>query len=877
MTLADGSENSADEREHGETRAGRRWAGPVSAGFAPVMILLLLSPTLVGDSRIAFRDLSHFYLPLYDYVAFRCDQEWLPLWNPLDHTGVPLIGESSTAVLYPIRYAVFALPWSTVRAMNWYLAIHLMVAALSAWYLGRCLRVSRPASSLAAIMYALSGSVYSLACNPPFLVGAAWLPLVLAAVLGSTALGKRRRLIIGGVSLAMMVLGGDPQSALHVCLVCLGVLVVAGAKGYCQNREAKTAFESGKVLMGAVVLAGLMSAVQISASVDWSRQSERVLSDVDKDWTSPPLSGTPAAQAMNFSLPPWHWLELATRKPFGDLFPKNQRLSQLIPGDGKMWTPTLYMGVLGLIAWLVRMGQWRRRGIDLWSAVAWVGLLLCGGHFGLVWMLQQFTDALDRIDSAIGGPYWILYQFLPGYDSFRYPTKWLPVFAIAISMVTAQWFDRVRRDADCRRESWWCVMGLAVVVVFASCVTVFLRGSATTWGKPYSQVRDYYWGPLEIAGGLTVVFWSLVASLVVLGMIAGCLRVLGPPQSEHANRRSLIACLVLILVVTMDLIVSAQTMLPHVSIRKEMLLADQASPEFPNRSLRWLRMQDGGWPDAWKESGSPLRPLEVAASERAGWFGRWHLADRQAVFNNMISIRSQSVALFWESADRSLRHPTPKSRQEFWNSVRRWLSMDGVRHCGRGTLTIPIDGESYALVQVKDFVDEYSDPIETWTTWRVAASGDLEKSMNGVIKRMVNSDGEPIPTVFSKGDAIPLPQQSDLREVSVARDEGSVVIRAQSPTLVVRPIYQDGNWRARIREVGETGSGSKSLPVYNVDGLKQGCWIPSGDWHLEFSYRPGWLIPSMILTSLGWLAMATLVVIERRHQATDIAPTDRID
>jgi len=110
----------------------RLW--PVLAAWG--VILTVVSPLFAGR-RYAFRDISHFYLPLYDYVDHRSGEQWLPLWNPLDHTGMPLIGEASTAVLYPVRWIVYALPIDNVAAMNVYLVVHLLIASAAAGVLAR--------------------------------------------------------------------------------------------------------------------------------------------------------------------------------------------------------------------------------------------------------------------------------------------------------------------------------------------------------------------------------------------------------------------------------------------------------------------------------------------------------------------------------------------------------------------------------------------------------------------------------------------------------------------------------------------------------------------------------------------------------------------
>ena len=139
--------------------------------IAPLSIIVLFAPALVGDQRLAFRDVSHFYTPLYDYVAARTADQWLPLWNPLDQTGIPLLGETTTAVLYPVRYLLFALPISTETAIAWYVALHLVLASLTAGLAARWAGIRPLACSLVGIVYSLSGSVLFLYTNPPFLVG----------------------------------------------------------------------------------------------------------------------------------------------------------------------------------------------------------------------------------------------------------------------------------------------------------------------------------------------------------------------------------------------------------------------------------------------------------------------------------------------------------------------------------------------------------------------------------------------------------------------------------------------------------------------------------------------------------------------------------
>ncbi|MGB0758808.1 MAG: hypothetical protein ACPGPS_04715, partial [Rubripirellula sp.] len=129
------------------------WYSKTSVFLAPVLILAFFAPSLVGVDSLAFRDVAFFYTPLYDYVAERCSEWWLPLWNPLDQTGIPLVGETTTAVLYPLRYLIFSLPVSPESAMAWYVALHLIIASMAARLLARWTSCRPLGVAIASLLY----------------------------------------------------------------------------------------------------------------------------------------------------------------------------------------------------------------------------------------------------------------------------------------------------------------------------------------------------------------------------------------------------------------------------------------------------------------------------------------------------------------------------------------------------------------------------------------------------------------------------------------------------------------------------------------------------------------------------------------------------
>ncbi|MGB7323288.1 MAG: hypothetical protein WBD31_00345 [Rubripirellula sp.] len=654
----------------------------------PVAIILLLGGVLSGRDRLAFRDVSHFYTPLYQYVAQRCHDEWLPLWNPLDQAGIPLVGETTTAVFYPVRYVLFSLPVSTSVAMAWYVAIHLIIASLTAVVAARAMKVGRLASMLAGVMYPLSGSVWFLYTNPPYLVAAAWMPLVFAMLLKSGGNDRWKRVVVGGPAMAMMILGGDPQAALHTMLLCSAVVVWR----IIRHRETT---EHLVVLVSVPILAACLSAPQLAASLSWSSQSDRVASDLEAGRFEPPIVGGKRHQAQQFSLPPWHLAELVTPNAYGSMLPVYRRLSRLIPGDGRIWTPSIYLGMLAAIALLDRLLRLRRQPIDSPLGIAIASLALASGHFGLVWWVQASTGLMSQIDSSVGGPYWFLYQFFPGYDSFRYPAKWLTFFSLAVAILSAQWLDAGRWKFVKFPLRFFAVVmaiGFATVLYLG---WVWLPNHAAT-PLPF----DEFWGPLDFVGGLKEIRSSIVHSVVLILAIRFLVR-----QSDTRHWSSAKTVAVFCLIALIDLSVVAISNTYAVNVAKEDRLLSSATIDRRDGVHRWMRTQaDGGWPEIWQQSADEDRLLEVEVSQRLSWFGRWHLAHDAAVLNNMVSIDSKAMALFWDSASADSKSMTPDERRSYWKQLRRAYRIDGVIH-GNNKSTIT-KGEASELVDVTFWADQ---------------------------------------------------------------------------------------------------------------------------------------------------------------------------
>jgi hypothetical protein len=191
----------------------------VLACFA-ALFLACYFPALFQGQQFGFRDAAHFYYPLYERVQQEWDAGRIPLWEIEENAGMPLLGNPTAAVLYPLKiiYGLFPYEWGA----RLYIVVHTIVAFAAMVVLMKSWGTSWTGSGLSALAYAFGAPVLFQCCNVIFLVGAAWLPLGIHAVDRWVRCGRRWAMIELAFVLSMQTLGGEPQSAYFVGLAGIG-------------------------------------------------------------------------------------------------------------------------------------------------------------------------------------------------------------------------------------------------------------------------------------------------------------------------------------------------------------------------------------------------------------------------------------------------------------------------------------------------------------------------------------------------------------------------------------------------------------------------------------------------------------------------------
>jgi len=189
------------------------------------------------------------------------DGEW-PLWNHLQLTGVPLLANCQSAVLYPPRllHSVFGLALATTL----FVLLKLWLSGMTAYWCGRVIGLGVPAARFLSVAWMLSGYTLIWSCWGVADVGV-WFPVLYA---GADLLlrGRYRRgfaaATVGG---SLTLLAGHPESALTFAMA---VSVYVVLRAVLERRWPALA-----AWAGAGAVAGLIGAAQLLPFLEYLRHS----------------------------------------------------------------------------------------------------------------------------------------------------------------------------------------------------------------------------------------------------------------------------------------------------------------------------------------------------------------------------------------------------------------------------------------------------------------------------------------------------------------------------------------------------------------------------------------------------------------------------
>ena len=405
----------ADGRDTSDGRDGTAWLRRGVQAAAPVALLAgaLLAPALWGGEALLRRDVLQQYWALRVVAARAFAAGHLPLWDPSQQAGLPLLANPHAAVLYPLHLLDAWL--SFPRAYAWEVLFHLVVAATGARALARRLGLGAIAAATTGLAFALAGPVMSLVDFGPDLAGIAWIPW--AVVVLASPWPRTRRAAALGAILCVQALSGNPQAAV---LSGLGVLAWLATR---PGRRADLAVAAGGAAVG-----GLLAGVQLAPAWVLLRHSTRATGLANVAWAFQPA----------------RVLGLATPYPFGHYLHAPWFWAHFLAWGSPATLPfdlSVYLGAAVLAAGLLGLGRDRATAFGL--SLVGLGLALgLGAHGPLGWLLR-----------------------IPPLGYFRYPEKYLALTALGAAVLAGLGVARVVAGQCTRRRITGVAVGFGALLL----------------------------------------------------------------------------------------------------------------------------------------------------------------------------------------------------------------------------------------------------------------------------------------------------------------------------------------------------------------------------------------------------------------------------
>lgn len=381
-----------------------------------------LGPELSAAANPALTDITQVFHPALLYAAREVGAGRFPFWNPYAYAGVPFFSNPQTALLFPLTALAFVLPAGL--ALTLMSVLKLSAAGLATyWFLRTSLAVSHLPAFTGALGFMLSSTLVSWL---PWTFGSTMLfiPLLFGVIDRLRATGDRRWVAALAVVVALDVLAGYPQGALHA-LLAAGAWALARAPGGGVRFVAQAAVGVG--------LGVALTAVQLVPFVEYARES--AVFAYRSTWTP------------RFSVPPSAMITF--------LLPEFYGVGEESWGRWQFNIQTTYVGLAPLLALPVALvAAWRTAPVRFFAGLA---VVVAAVHYGVPGV------------SALAAT--------PGM-SLGTNLRLMPLLAFALCVLGALGLEAVARAAPVQRVPLTRLLrGWAVALLVAALACVLVWGA----------------------------------------------------------------------------------------------------------------------------------------------------------------------------------------------------------------------------------------------------------------------------------------------------------------------------------------------------------------------------------------------------------------
>jgi hypothetical protein len=384
------------------------------SGLLIILVLLFFWEMFFGGKVLCMRDMLFDFIPQHSFAGKVLQGGHLPFWNTYSGFGKPFLADPQTAAFYP-PHIVFYL-FSPVVALKFYCLIHLWITGVSMYALARHWRMDRAPALVSAISWMFGSWLMGSMEFANNFTSVTWMPIIIliTAKITNTAFHPQsnirtvqllRLTALLALFLCMQYLTGYPEFVAYTCVICVAYILALCT--YEKNLMAMT--WAIFLFAGAGLLALLLASPQLFLGLEFLDHSERAVA------VNPHFNEA--------SLHPRHLLGFFL--PFINGYPGYP--DKYWAGTVyEFWLGTCYVGIVPLILACAAM-LWlniKQTDVGVRRYRFFSGFLCAVVLSGMIMAFGKHTPL-----------YKILFDSVPGFNRFRFPSKFLLLVAFGISML----------------------------------------------------------------------------------------------------------------------------------------------------------------------------------------------------------------------------------------------------------------------------------------------------------------------------------------------------------------------------------------------------------------------------------------------------------
>src|SRR5262245_53640982 len=393
-----------------------------------VLALLAFRPLVLHPAQTLYSDTNdvlaeHLPAKLFLVRSLRETGE-LPLWNPEQFAGSPFVHDIQVGLFYPPHLPLYFMSESAVGPfLSWLAFGHVVLAGWLMYAYARHAGLGELPAFVAGCGYMLAPRwlMQLFLAGHTVTIGICWLPLVMLCVERAIERRQWAWTVGGGVAYALVILGTGPQWTLYGSLL-IGLWPLRLLTDVHLKRPLLLRWLAVEAIVVAIGVG--LSAVQLLPTLEAAGETSR-------------------AQGMGQS--------------WGLIGAKEARGTLIGPFPDRAATNV----------------HWETRG---GIGFTWAILAIVGARMGRRIARVPTVIALGMLAFALGGS--VLFERVPGFGSFRMPTRMLLTLTFPIAYLASVGVQRIRDEwhAGTLLGTTFVAVGVVALPVLVSLVAALVNG-----------------------------------------------------------------------------------------------------------------------------------------------------------------------------------------------------------------------------------------------------------------------------------------------------------------------------------------------------------------------------------------------------------------